>query len=234
MYFNSIAVFGDSWVWGDELVDPEIPNATPDLESNRQYRESRCFAGLVGKHFNKPVENLAIPGGSLQSTIWNYIWWLNNSTNPGTTLVLIGLTDPSRTSWYNPEHVSYDNDAPWNRYVHSAWARHTECYTTEWQKLAKLHLTLSESRELSEYNYQQALLFFNGQSHTQPLVQFNVLRSYPQFSARSLVYPDSNLKNFLKPYTDCWAPKLHPNERGHQIIADILISHIESAIITRC
>lgn len=232
--FDSIAVFGDSWCWGDELVDPNITDATPDLEPNTAYRESQCFAGIIGRHYRVPVENLSIPGGSLQSTVWNYIWWRNNRSNHDRTLVLVGLTDPARISWYNPKHVSYANDAPWNRYVHSAWAAHTDCYSNDWRDLFKRNLVLTDSPELHRLNYQQSLMFFDGQTRDQSLLQFNVLSSYAEYRAESLLWPGSNLREFLKYHTNCWAPRRHPNERGHQIIADILISHIESAIITRC
>lgn len=234
MKFTSIAAFGDSWVWGDELVDPDQLDLIPHSIENTWYRESNCFAGLIGKQFNLPVENFAIPGGSLQSTMWNYLWWLNNRTNHAQTLVLVGLTDASRLSWHNPNHVVYANDAPWNRYVHSAWVHNTNCYSDDWRQLTKLHLTLSDSPDLWENNYQQTLLFFNGQCQNQNLIQFNVIKSYPKFSCPSLIFPDSSLRQMLSIHSDCWAPKQHPNKRGHQIIADILISHIESAIITRC
>ena len=133
MTFDRIAAFGDSWVWGDELVDPQLPNATAVSIENTPYRESNCFVGQVGQALNVPVENLAIPGGSLQSTIWNYLWWLNNHTPNENVLVIVGLTDSGRVSWYNPNHLVCDNDQPWNRYVHSAWARHTNCYDEPWQ-----------------------------------------------------------------------------------------------------
>jgi hypothetical protein len=232
--FDKIAAFGDSWVWGDELVDPNMPNATPDLLTNQPYRESHCFAGVIARHYQVPVENFAIPGGSLQSTIWNYLWWLNNRTDHDSTLVLVGLTDASRQSWYNPSHVVYANDPNWNRYVHSAWVHSTKCYNDDWRALTKYYMTLSDCQQLWKNNYQQALLFFDGQRHRHSLIQFNLLKTYPEFSAPSLIFPDSNLRQLLSAYSNCWAPQRHPNEHGHQVIADLLISQIDSAIITRC
>lgn len=234
MKFTSIAAFGDSWVWGDELVDPKQFNLLPHSIENTSYRESQCFAGLIGKHFDVPVKNFAIPGGSLQSTIWNYLWWFNNHADQANTLILVGLTDASRTSWYNPNHVQHVNDPPWNRYVHSAWVHNTTCYQDAWRQLTKYYTAQSDCRALWENNYQQALMFFDGQRHRQPLLQFNILKSYPQFDCKSLIFPDTNLRTLLSSHSNCWAPQRHPNEHGHQIIADILISHIESAIITRC
>lgn len=234
MTFDRIAAFGDSWVWGDELVDPQLPNATAVSIENTPYRESHCFVGQVGRQLNVTVENLAIPGGSLQSTIWNYLWWLNQQSTTDNVLVVVGLTDASRTSWYNPNHQVCENDQPWNRYVHSAWVKHTDCYNDNWQQLAKLHTGLSDCEKLWELNYQQAVWFFHGQSMTRPLLQFNVLNNWYGNWPSSLIWPDTNLRNLLRFHTNCWCNGRHPNELGHQIIAQALISQIESAIITRC
>lgn len=228
MKFDRIAVFGDSWVWGDELVDPNCPDLKPYSVENTSYRESHCFAGVIAQHYDIPVENFAIPGGSLQSTIWNYLWWHQNRSDHASTLILVGLTDAGRMSYYNPEHVVYPNDPPWNRYVHSAWIHSPECYTDEWVTMVKSNIGLSSSRQANLMNYLQAVLFFDGQPN---VIQFNTINTLSIDAPKSLLWPEQSLRSMLSDYTDCWAPKKHPNEQGHQIIADLLISHIESSII---
>jgi hypothetical protein len=226
--FNRIAAFGDSWVWGDELVDPTNSKLAPYSVENTNYRESHCFAGVIARHYDVPVENFAIPGGSLQSTIWNYLWWLNNRTDHESTLILVGLTDAGRMSYYNPEHVVYANDAPWNRYVHSVWIHAPECYTDEWVTMVKSNIGLTSSPETSAMNYLQTVLFFAGRPN---VMQFNTINTLPIAAPKSLLWPDQSLRSMLAGYTNCWAAKKHPNEQGHQIIADLLISHIDSSII---
>ena len=226
--FDRIAVFGDSWAWGDELVDPSCSDLKPYSVENTSYRESHCFAGIIAQHYNIPVENFAIPGGSLQSTIWNYIWWHQHRNSHKSTLILVGLTDAGRMSYYNPDHVVYANDPPWNRYVHSAWIHAPECYTDDWVAMVKSNIGLSSSRQANLMNYLQAVLFFDGQPN---VIQFNTINTLPIDAPKSLLWADQSLRSILAAHNNCWAPKKHPNEQGHQIIADLLISHIESSII---
>jgi hypothetical protein len=227
--FDRIAAFGDSWVWGDELIDPRGNNLAPHSVENTQYRESHCFAGIVAGHYNIPVENFAIPGGSLQSTIWNYIWWRQNRTNHESTLILVGLTDAGRMSYYNPQHVVYPNDPPWNRYVHSAWVHYApEGYSEEWCRMVKSNIVLTGCHQSWEMNYLQAVLFFDGQPNT---IQFDTINAQGTAEPKSLLWPKQSLRSILASHKNCWAPKKHPNEQGHQIIADLLISHIDSSII---
>lgn len=228
MKFDRIAVFGDSWVWGDELVDPSGVDLKPYSADNTNYRESHCFAGVIARHYNVPVENFAIPGGSLQSTIWNYIWWQQNRSNHESTLILVGLTDAGRMSYYNSDHVVYPNDPPWNRYVHSTWIHAPECYSEEWVTMVKSNIGLTSSEENSRLNYLQAVLFFHGQPN---VVQFNTINTQPITAPTSLICSGQSLRSILNEHTNCWAPKKHPNEQGHQIIANLLISYLDSSII---
>ena len=71
-----LAVFGDSWTWGDELVDPKYPERDCCDEGNDQYRLSHCFSGLIAEHYGWEYENYGHPGASLQSTVWTFLWWL--------------------------------------------------------------------------------------------------------------------------------------------------------------
>ena len=148
MKITSIAAFGDSWIYGDELLDPTLvdhPQAHPCMNENVAYRERHCFAGLLGQHYGVPVENFGIPGGSLQSTIWTFLWWLERQPNPENCLVLVGLTDSDRFSYYDPNFVSFPGNPPWNRFVHSSWI---ESGATEippaFRDLYKRHITLTD------------------------------------------------------------------------------------------
>lgn len=229
--FERIVGFGDSWVWGDELIAPELrqqPDAHACLDANTQYRQDNCFLGLLGQHYNLPVDNYGWPGASLQSTIWTYIWWLNNSNiNPARVLILVGLTDAHRMSFYNPRHVSYADDPAWNKFVHSTWIHYSDSkQAKDWQDMVKLHTILTDCAELRLLNYEQAVLFFDGQSQGN-LFQFNTMQPEKAISKASMLWPDSGLRQRIT------EPRLlakngHPNELGHRIISEQLINQLKS------
>ena len=244
MQFNNIAVFGDSWVYGDELLDPTLlakdPEAHTCFTQNDDYRLSHCFSGLISQELNLPYENFGHPGASLQSTMWSFLWWLNNRATEN-TLVLVGLTGTDRQSWYNPDHVSYSNDPDWNKFIHSTWVNFgSSVIPKEWQQFGKQYLTLSHCDELSKLNYQQAVYFFDGMSKTKniPLVQFNLYNPQTVINnVDTLAWPTSNLREELLRRADSnkiHAPDDHPNENGHKIISKQLLKRINDVILTEC
>ena len=239
MKFDKIVAFGDSWVWGDELLNPTLidhPHAHPVLIENTDYRESHCFAGLLGKHYGVPVENFGWPGGSNQSAIWCYLWWLEREPAPERCLVLVGITDSNRTSFYNPNHVSYANDPPWNRFVHSAWVHAgNSANTAEWQDMVKRFTVLTDCRELHNLWHKQTLLFFDGQNKGN-LLQFCTIPPCMSYPVNSLLWPNTSLGLLLNQQpnkNELFAPMRHPNEKGHEVVRDLLINEIERAIIAQ-
>jgi hypothetical protein len=240
MKFKKIVGFGDSWIWGDELLDPDLlshPHAHPVLMENTGYRESHCFIGQLGAHYGVPTENFGIAGGSLTSTIWNYLWWLDNeSLDPAECLVLIGLTSATRKTFYNPNHRFYGNDPPWNRYVHSAWVHHGSCYSQDWMQSIKMLTTLSDCHEQDVLNYKQTVMFFEGQVavRTPKLLQFCTINPPTKLESNSLVWADRSLATFIDQQpnpTQYLCKHRHPNEKGHQLIAENLIPVVDSCII---
>lgn len=244
MRLKKIVGFGDSWIWGDELLDPALkdhPQAHPVLHLNTPYRESRCFLGQLGQHYNLPTENFGIAGGSLQSSIWTYLWWIKHETVPlDQCLVLIGLTDPNRMTFYNPNHKSYSNDPPWNRFVHSAWVwSGATCLSDQWVSTVKDLFVLSDCNELRQLNYEQTVRFFHGQSSINGgnVLQFNTIMNLSAQGVDNLLWPDQSLSSLLKAHPDHHqyiAPNRHPNEMGHEFLSKQLISYIDSCIMYAC
>jgi hypothetical protein len=243
MKFEKIVAFGDSWVWGDELLDPSLAHrsdAHPVLIENTEYREHHCFLGQLGSHYQVPTQNFGIPGGSLQSTIWTYLWWMQNETVPlDRCAVVVGLTEPYRHTFYNPKHVSYTNDPPWHRFVHTAWIHSgSTCYNNEWTQMAKNHMVLTDCSASHQLNYLQTVMFFEGQSRYQtgPLLQVNTMQSVPDVLSSTLIWPQQSLNQLLHlhpNHSTLFAPQGHPNEKGHQVIQDHLIIEIDRAIIAQ-
>lgn len=241
MKFDKIVGFGDSWIWGDELLDPALedhPQRHPVLMENTSYREGHCFLGRLGENYKVPTENFGWPGGSLQSTIWTYLWWIEHETVPlDRCLVMIGLTDGNRTSFYNPNHVSYGNDPPWNRFQHSAWVHSgASSVDDDWADMVKRYMVLTDCPQLIKLNYMQAAYFFDGQIKRHAgLVQFNTMRPECEIELDSLLWPRSGLQLDFRDMPDrgkFLKEMGHPNELGHKLIADRLIAEIDRVILT--
>lgn len=236
MKFEKIVGFGDSWIWGDELLDPALanhPQAHPVLQENTDYRQTNCFLGQLGKHYDVTTENFGIPGGSLHSTVWTFLWWLQHEPKPKDCLVVVGLTDSYRFSHYNPEHVVADNDPPWYRFVHSAWA-HNSVYDDQFGNLIRLQTALTMSPESAQLAYAQTVLFFDGVAARQNLnlLQVNVAPPDIDLPNTPTLIPDLCLMSWFKTLDQAHkCPHGHPNESGHRLIAQRLISTVDSCII---
>jgi len=249
MKFKKIVGFGDSWIYGDELVDPELLKIDPTIhtsfDQNTEYRERNCFVGLLGEHYQVPVENFGIPGGSLTSAMWTFQWWLDHETLPlDQCLVLVGLTDSYRITHYNPNHVHYSNDPPWHKFVHSPWVDAGGSAVSEsFQQLIKQQVVLTTCPALDQLNYQQAVLFFDGVSARNqiPALQFNIMPAPRTVSnTPSLIWPDQSFVSwFVQGLQPVHGRKYikehgHPNESGHVLIRDRLISYIDSCTMYEC
>ena len=238
MNIKKLAVFGDSWVYGDELVDPAHPEWECCDHYNNDYRLNHSFGGLLAKELGVPYENYGHPGGSLQSTIWTFLWFLEN-TDWSDTVCVVGLTGPDRQTWFNPEHEHMGDDPEWNKFIHSTWVNFGSSVIPKvWQDFGKQYLTLSHDDQLSLYNYQQAVYFFDGIAKTKniPLIQFNLYDPGTVISGcDTLLWPDQNMQKRLLDRPDekqIHAPGHHPNENGHQIISKELLSEVNHAILT--
>lgn len=237
MQFKKIVGFGDSWMWGDELIDPslkDLPHAHPVLVENTPYREKNCFLGLLGQHYGIPAENFGIPGGSQQSAIWAYLWWLEHEPlDARECLVLVGHTHPNRTSFYNPTHAVCYQDPPWNQFVHTSWVNaDASNFSQDWIDLVKRHTVLTQCRDYEKLNYQQSVRFFEGQYHmlNHNVVQFCSITPVMVIESKNLIWQDRSL-DYIINHHQYLAPHRHPNELGHAVIRDHLIPEIERVIL---
>jgi hypothetical protein len=243
MQFKKIVGFGDSWMYGDELLDPalaaEFPDAHPCWFQNNSYREENCFLGLLGKHYNLPVENFGIPGGSLQSTMWTYMWWLEQEPAPQDCIVLIFLTEPDRHTFYNPTPYLNSNSKPWDHYIHTTWIEYgASVIPDDFQTLGKQYMVLTHCKEQSKLNYLQAALFFDGQQARigMPLLQFHTTKPESSMKISTIPWPDRNWIRYFRDHPENQKRELifpggHPNEIGHAHIRDLLIPEVDRVII---
>lgn len=242
MNFKKIVAFGDSWIYGDELLDPVLAREHPDAHfcwvQNTDYRERHCFLGRLGEHYGVPTENFGIPGGSMQSSLWTFLWWINNETLPlQDCLVLVGHTDADRLTFYNPNHVHYSNDPPWNKFVHSTWVHFgSSVVDPEFATMIKQQVVLTNCEDLRKLNYQQTVLTFDGIAARQnlKLFQFNIApRPMILDNVPTLLWPDFCWNYWFRDHPgnqrrELIKPNGHPNETGHELIRDRLISAVDS------
>jgi hypothetical protein len=243
MKFRKIVGFGDSWMYGDELLDPKLAVAHKDAHpcwvQNVAYREQACFLGQLGKHYGVPTENFGMPGGSMQSSVWAYLWWLQHEPNPEECLVLVGHTDSDRISHYNPSHVHYSNDPPWNKFIHSTWVEFGSSVIPEpFRDMIKRQLVLTNCPELCQLNYLQTVLFFDGVAARKkiPTLQFHIMPEEVTTDLPTIIWPGFSLTIWFRNHPEnrnreLVMPGGHPNEKGHGIISEKLISEIDHTII---
>ena len=222
--------FGDSYAWGDELVDPDQLCAAD--YGNRHYRQQQCYTGLLADHYGVSCENLAFPGGSCQSTRWIYTWWLQQESDPQSCLVLVQLSGPWRSSQFDQHRIQHESDAEWNRFVHSTWI---ESYRTRHDSAYRYFMA---EQELADCDARSCLvqaetyLFFQGQAATVPIIMFNSQCDSLEhgLEPHNLLWHGHNLDRLL-PDAELWAPGGHLNEAGHERLATLLIHEIDRVII---
>jgi len=243
MPIKRVIAFGDSWTYGDELVDPALRHLNEEefrdhYDSNKPWRLANCYAGLVANHYGVELDNMAFPGSSLESMRWTLQWLIKNSEkNLQDTLLLVGLTDSSRQSWFNPLHEVSMKDPPWNRHMHGTWlTQPNPDINDNWFKLQKLWLGMSYHREWSEFNFQQTVNLFDHAATTTgaTVLQFSVLENNWPVQVPTLLYPGMNWRDILRDKkksegVEPFASGGHPNEKGHEIISKHLIEHIKYA-----
>jgi len=130
--------------------------------------------------------------------------------------------------------VSYANDPPWNKFVHSAWIHSgATCYDSDWVSMVKANMVLTGCNELSNLAYRQSVLFFEGQNYKfhNNVIQFTTMGPSTHINAEGLLWPESGLASLVKNNPELLAPKRHPNERGHEVIRNHLIPEIERVIL---
>lgn len=248
---NKLVSFGCSWTYGDELLDPALAAAGVPAYDRRNdlYRVQHSYPGLIADHYGLKYTCMAYPGASLRSMGWHFQWWLDHTTEAQKqeTLVLVGLTDESRMSWYNPYHQVQDNEITDERtvqrqYIHSTWLKEDinikdEPYQDEWRKLCKMYTTLSDCGPARRLNYSDCVRLFDGAAarYNIPMLQFNVLAQTREPKLPTLLDATSLMEILVirnKPRKEpLLAEGRHPNEKGHRVIADYLIEKLDSAIM---
>jgi hypothetical protein len=107
--------------------------------------------------------------------------------------------------------------------------------------MIKRYLVLTDSRELSTLNYQQAVLLFDSMSYQRriPTLQFHVMPPPITIPLATIPEPNFAWTVHFRDRVDNQKRELimpggHPNEIGHQVVRDRLISQIDSCTMYEC
>ena len=131
--------------------------------------------------------------------------------------LIAGITDPGRKSYFDQQQ----DGIPWIKHRHSTWLRTT--FIEHWSELDKLWTSLCHCDEWEKFNLYQTLQIFS--SINTPTVLLPVFDYSAQWKHKNKA--DFVLQSWLSD-TD-FAPHGHPNENGHQKIAQRLIEYIDRA-----
>ena len=223
MKIEKIVAFGCSWTYGDELLDPALPADThPVASQNNAYRESHCFAGLVAKHYNLKLENLSFPGGSLDSMRYALYWAEKTNLIDDSCLILCGITSAQRVSFFNNTADFPD----WNKFAHSPWyPLDNISEQTVWHQLMELWYTNCHCDEWEKHNLDLTIRYFERLKN--PLVFLPIFRIDHEKNNFQSQHKCDFVAQTILDNSDCFSGR-HPNEKGHQKIANRLINYIDS------
>ena len=212
--FKTLIAFGCSFTYGDELLDPNIKSGEPcNSRYNDDYRNSHCYAGLVADHYGFNFVNTASPGGSLESMRYA-LYWAKQNFEPNETLFLAGLTQAHRNSYFDDTFT----DVEWNKFQHSTWLKNNN--DSDWNKLNNLWLKLCLCDEWEQYNLDLTVSCFENVN----AILLPVFETESDFTSKNKT--DFVLEQILD--KEHFAKNGHPNESGHQIVAERLINYIDS------
>jgi len=236
---RKLLAFGCSWTYGDELVDPALASQNPTVNAshwqNERYRLDHCYAGLVAQHFDLDFTNLSFSGSSLESMTWALNWYLRQHQDLSDTVILAGLTSPVRKSWPHPHYERPQEDQGWNMLQHSTWLNHPNPdIDPDWYTLQRVWTKHCHCEQWEVFNLQQTITAFDYArlAHGARVVQFPIFKVLDQdFGVPSVT--NVCVADLLKANqpSNLFCSGGHPNEQGHQIIANHLINHIKHAKI---
>ena len=214
---SRIVGFGDSWIHGDGLVD--VRDTTKD---SWIYREKNCLIGQLAECLQIPydsakVKNFGTSGGSLQSTQWDFAQWAKQETDFSNLLVVVGLTESSRQSWWQSGDVNYIHN-------HHVFPGHG------WEDFVKHYQTHSNDESMWKMNYWIATEFFYNWAVTNnvTLAMFDIFPA--PIESLHVIRPNWNMRGELAHLEHTiggvTAPCKHPNKKGYNLLAKKLFSLI--------
>jgi len=212
--------FGDSWIHGDGLVEVQDYS-----KESFWYREQNCLIGQLAEFLQIPydsdaVKNFGTSGGSLQSTQWDFTQWAKQETDFSNLLVVVGLTESSRQSWWQSGDVNYIHN-------HNVFPGHS------WDEFVKHYQTHSNDESLWQMNYWIATEFFYNWAVTNnvKLAMFDIFPA--PIESPHVIQSNWNMRGELARLEHTvggvTAPCKHPNKKGYHLLANHLHKLLQSS-----
>lgn len=224
---SKLAVFGCSWAYGSELVDPDIASEITDSyhglgsdfdRANHAYRLDHCFGKLLANNFELDFVNLAQPGNS-NFGILNNLSEFVDTNNIKDFMCVFAMTDSNRYSWYCDDKFEHSSWIQWQRdhKMHASfrnWLTHTN--SSNWQTQTENLITRSIV----------SICDANGI----PFVMFDCLPRAGQIKHSNYMWPGHCFKKDLEHNNKSkfLYQGGHPTEAGHARIAEILVDFVTS------
>lgn len=119
---KTFIIDGDSWVFGSEILNPDIkknlkttdhPGLCDWKEENDSYRIPRIFSTHLGYLFDSEIINLSWPAddnGTILNRIITYVTsnYISKNIPTDDLFLIVGWSSPERTFfWYKDEKTSY-------------------------------------------------------------------------------------------------------------------------------
>ena len=108
---KELIIAGDSWSFGSELIDPQLPSDIDELdEQNDSYRLSKIWPTLLKDKFEfDSIKNLAFPASSndrIFRTLYNYLLkaYIKENKSFENTFVIVQLSSFDRKDFYFQEN----------------------------------------------------------------------------------------------------------------------------------
>ncbi len=213
--------FGCSFTYGSELQSPDVSGDAH--HSNRRYRESSCWLGLLAHALECEVDNLAEPACSNFAIGQQVADYFLTKRNPAEKIVVcIGWTNKTRMSWYS------------DSWTHNGFADDKH----GWQKSAKEWVTRSTDKSHNMFT-RNAKLAVNSicAMHDVQILQFNALGSHQTTQHPNYFLDGFSMDSMLKraeqddDRLDLFASGGHPNETGHQYFTKRLTQFAKEHIL---
>lgn len=223
---KKLVVFGCSWAYGSELVDPNLNysdrdgyrgNGSDFDHSNDTYRLEHCFGKLVADQLGRSLDLRAEPGNSNFGVFCNFHSWLNEIPQ-GDLFVIFTMTDSNRHSWYHNNELHHSSWLQWKRNhdlfeVYKQWLVNINSIDWQIQNENMITRSIIDSCEHREIKF----MFVDSLPRQGTITHDNYL-----WKGHTL---QQELKNFDN---GCFASGGHPNEQGHARIAELLTNFIDN------
>lgn len=240
---NTLVVFGDSNVWGAELKD--VPHRQPDFKSvvyspdhleEWPYHIQHSFSGIIAKHYNMSILNLAIPGCSNDTVFRRVNKFLqgNYPVNLDECFLMVFWTGVNRREFFRNDLDCFLNYCP-------TWPAKHQLFPTFHKEYSKklLHNGYDLVKTNDYIHSVNALLSYNNIQFVQgyslldkDLANMVKSQNIPNF----ISYDENNAIAALpiirggsvnSKFNSYICTDRHPSETGHQHIADTYIKLLD-------